>query len=86
MSAVSFTVVLSLAATATIAAQPAVHLSDVGRHLGSRDRIVVLHADGEQTEGRFLRVTPDAVSVLVEGKQRDIPAKTVLRIDKPDPV
>jgi hypothetical protein len=89
VSAVSFTVVLSLAAAATVAAQPAVSLSDLGRHLRSGDRIVVLHADseqGEQTEGRFLRVTPDAVSVLVEGRQRDIPAKTVLRIDKPDPV
>jgi hypothetical protein len=77
---------LSCAAPTSSAAQTVTGLFDSARQLRSGTTIVVSHGDGEQTEGQFVRVTPEAIIVSVKGAERTIPADTVHRIDRRDSV
>jgi hypothetical protein len=77
---------LPCAAPASGAAQTVTNLPDSARQLRSGRTIFVSHGDGEQTEGQFIRVTPEAIIVSVKGAERTIPADTVHRIDRRDSV
>jgi hypothetical protein len=59
-------------------------ISDPNHQLNPGGTIFVTEESGRQIQGKLLRLSPDMLVVLVNGKERQIPATEIGRIERPD--
>jgi hypothetical protein len=63
-------------------AQPVSALTDLWMRVKSGDSVFITDASGRETAGTFARVSDSALSLMVDGQLRDLPAADVREISK----